>query len=99
MDDSYNDSKIPFSGNREVMQLVQGVSEEFKFFFDDALMLQIANKTNSYARAFINSKQDNLPPRSRVHEWQNFDSDELCTCYPSDAYGNYSETIIKNIFH
>ena len=50
VDDSYKGSKIPFSGNREAIHRVQGVSEAFKLFFDDALKSQIANKTNRYAR-------------------------------------------------
>ena len=74
---SYKGSKIPFSGNREVIHHIQGVLEAFKLFFDDALMSQITNETNRYGREFINSKQDNLPPRSRVHDWHNVDSDEL----------------------
>ena len=77
MDDSCKGSKIPFSGNWEVIHHVQGVSEAFKLFFDDALMSQIANERNCYAREFINSKQDNLPLWSRVHDWHIVDSDEL----------------------
>ena len=77
MDDSYKGSKIPFSSNREVIHHIQGVSEAFKFFFDDALMSQIANETHRYARAFINSKQDKLSLQSRVHDWHNVDSGKL----------------------
>ena len=59
----------PFSGKQEVIHYVQGVSEAFKLFFDDVLMLIIAVKTNCCARAFINSNQDNLTAWSKVHDW------------------------------
>ena len=76
VDDSYKGSKIPF--NQEVIHHVHGVSEAFKLFLDDALMSQIANKTTvSYAREFINTKQDDLPPQSIVQDWHNVDSGEL----------------------
>ena len=90
-------SKIPFSGNQEVICHVQDVSE---VFFDDAFMSQIANETNRYAREFINSKQNNLPPWPRAHDWHNVDSGELYVHFALQMLnGHYSEAIGKNIFN
>lgn len=77
VDDSYTPQKIPFTATSGVVNQVQCVSESFKLFFDNEILRTIVDETNRYANDFLNSKKDDLSPRSRVRDWKNVDCDEL----------------------
>jgi hypothetical protein len=99
VDDSYTSQKIPFAERREIVNQVQCVSQAFKLFFDHDLLNKIADETNRYANDFINSKQDGLTPRSRVHDWKNVDTDELYTYFALQILmGIIQKPTIKSYF-
>ncbi|PSN57189.1 hypothetical protein C0J52_01450 [Blattella germanica] len=100
VDDSYMSQKFVFSERREIIKQVESVSEAFKLFFDQYILTKIAEETNRYANDYINSKQDNLTSRSRVHGWKNVDTDELYTYFALQILmGVIQKPTIKSYFN